>query len=58
MTLDAPYNKRRAAAYPSAEEQLDMLWHAMDQGRAAKIEPFYSAIKKVKDKYPKSTKAE
>ncbi|TDV70203.1 hypothetical protein EC915_102468 [Pseudomonas sp. LP_7_YM] len=31
-----------------------MLWHAMNEGTAAKIEPFYSSIKTVKDSYPKS----
>lgn len=43
----------RAAAYPSVEDQLDMLWHAMDQGTAPKVEPFYSRIKEVKEYYPK-----
>lgn len=30
-----------------------MLWHSMNEGSAAKIEPFYSSIKAVKDAFPK-----
>jgi hypothetical protein len=48
------YSKKRQEAYPTAEEQLDMLWHAMHTGGAVKVEPFYSSIKSVKDNYPKS----
>lgn len=50
-----PYNVRRMAAYPQIEEQLDMLWHAMDKNEIAKAEPFYSTIKNVKITYPKPT---
>ena len=48
-----PHGKRRKAEYPSVQEQLDMLWHAMDQGQFPKAEPFYSSIKRIKDRYPK-----
>ena len=34
-------------------DQLDALWHAMDTGTTPKIEPFYSQIKLIKDKFPK-----
>ena len=47
------YDKRRAAAFPSTGWQLDCLWHAMNTGTMQKVEPFYSSIKAVKDKYPK-----
>ena len=47
------YPKARAETYPSVQEQMDMLWHAMDSGETPKIEPFYSRIKAVKDAYPK-----
>lgn len=47
------YREYRGCRYPSVEEQLDMLWHAMDEGRAEKIEPWYSVIKAVKDAHPK-----
>lgn len=47
------YAENRACEYPVIGEQLDMLWHAMDDGTATKIEPFYSSIMAVKDKYPK-----
>lgn len=54
----ANYSKRRADQYPGVEEQLDMLWHAMDSGRIEKSEPFYSSIKEVKTRFPKPTRAE
>lgn len=46
--------KARASAYPAIEEQLDMLWHAMNQGTMPKAEPFYSTIQKVKQQNPKA----
>lgn len=50
--IDMNYQKARADSYPAVQEQLDMLWHAMDSGATAKIEPFYSTIKAVKQAYP------
>lgn len=50
------HKARRASEYPELEEQLDALWHAMDQGILPKIEPMYSSVKAVKDKYPKPNK--
>lgn len=47
------YDKQRAAAYPPVEAQMDMLWHAMHTGTTPKVEPFYSEIKAVKDRFPK-----
>lgn len=47
------YSKMRREAYPSYADQLDALWHAMNNGETPKLEPFYSMIKEVKDKYPK-----
>ena len=47
------YTQARRLAYPRIEEQLDMLWHAMDDDPAARIEPFYTVIKMVKDAHPK-----
>lgn len=42
----------RRAVYPSVEDQLDMLWHGMNRDPSKRIEPFYSAIKAVKDQFP------
>ena len=42
----------RRAVYPSIEDQLDMLWHAMDDDAGKRLEPFYSTIKAVKDQFP------
>jgi hypothetical protein len=48
------YKQKRAAHYPTVEDQLDMLWHAMDTGKLEKAEPFYSTLKAVKDTVPKT----
>jgi hypothetical protein len=48
-----PYEELRAKQYPSIADQLDMLWHGMNKGLMEKVEPFYSEIKAVKDKFPK-----
>lgn len=51
--VDMDYRKARLEAYPGVNEQLDMLWHAMDNDVLPKVEPFYSRLKAVKDAYPK-----
>ena len=51
--LPTTYADQRAMAYPALGEQLDMLWHAMDEGAVPVIEPWYSTVKAVKDQYPK-----
>jgi hypothetical protein len=48
-----PEQRARKKAYPSVEEQLDMLWRAMDTGEVQKALEFYNAIKKIKDAVPK-----
>jgi len=48
------YAEQRMYAYPAVTEQLDALWHAMDQGILPKIEPMYSDVKAVKLSIPKS----
>lgn len=47
------YYEQRNVNYPSLSDQFDMLWHSMDENESLRIEPFYSTIKAVKDKYPK-----
>lgn len=49
------YLEIRSRLYPSVGDQLDMLWHAMDQDVSARIEPFYSMLKSVKDTVPKTS---
>lgn len=51
--IDMDYRRARLDAYPSVNEQLDMLWHAMDRGEIAQAEPFYMRIKAIKQAYPK-----
>jgi hypothetical protein len=58
VRLQAEYNNKqyqrdRVKEYPPLAEQLDMLWHAMEQDPTKRLEPFYSSIKDIKDAYPK-----
>ena len=47
------YSDMRRASYPTVGEQLDSLWHAMNDGTLPKAEPFFSSIQSVKLQYPK-----
>jgi hypothetical protein len=42
----------RRARYPSIEDQLDMIWHAIDEGKLNKNSEFYKTIKDIKDQFP------
>jgi hypothetical protein len=50
------YVSQRKSAYPNIGDQLDMLWHSIDQNPALKSQyfDFYEAIKAVKVKHPKN----
>ena len=50
------YAEQRKNAYPEIGDQLDMLWHSIDQDAELKQKyfDFYQAIKSVKVKYPKN----
>ena len=56
ITEQAPYINQRRNAYPAIGDQLDMLWHSIDQNPKLKSEyfDFYETIKAVKVKYPKN----
>lgn len=45
--------QQRAKEYPKITDQLDMLWHAIDEGTLDKTSDFYTSLKAVKDEYPK-----
>ena len=47
------YQKFRAFSYPSVGDQLDLLWHAIDDETLDKTSDFYTKLKKVKDDNPK-----
>ena len=47
------YVPERVAAYKPIKDQLDMLWHDIDDGKLDKTGSWYTAIKAVKDKYTK-----
>lgn len=44
----------RNKEYPTIGDQLDMLWHSMDQGEIPKATQWFNEIKRIKDKYPKN----
>lgn len=48
------YQQPRKNEYPSIEEQLDKLFHDINNGTLDKKGSFYSAISTIKDKYPKA----
>ena len=53
----ATYANKRSSYYPNLGEQLDLLYHAIDAnefGADAKTSSFYTKLKAVKTKYPKS----
>jgi hypothetical protein len=59
VELQAEYDAnqyQRDRVYPSIGDQLDMLWHTIDQNPELKQKyfNFYEAIKQVKVKYPKN----
>ena len=47
------YQRDRAKDYAPLADQLDMLWHAIDQGIDLKQSDFYIGNKAVKDANPK-----
>jgi len=49
------YARERAEQYPDLKEQLDMIWHAIDNDELTKSvnNKFYTMLKKVKDDNPK-----
>ena len=53
---ESNYAQQRRNAYPAIGDQLDMLWHSIDQDPELKSKyfDFYEAIKAVKVKYPKN----
>ncbi len=58
LTHRTDYARVRARTYPKIADQLDMLWHAMDNGELPKVQEFYDAIKAVKESAPKPTLSE
>ena len=52
----APEGDHSKPSYPGIAEQLDLLWHDIDDGKLgddAKTSSFYMTIKNVKDSSPK-----
>jgi hypothetical protein len=47
------YAYDRCGEYPDGFEQLDMLWHSINNGINLKDSDWFKAIKEVKEKYPK-----
>ena len=49
------YSYDRCKEYPDGFEQLDMLWHAINNNIELKDSEWFKKIKEVKEKYPKPT---
>ncbi len=49
------YQRLREPEYPKLADQLDMLWHAIDENKLDTSSDFYQSLKAVKDKYPKDS---
>ncbi len=50
------YIAKRQIAYPNIGEQLDMLWHTINEGKSIdKTSDFYLNLKTIKDTFPKPT---
>jgi hypothetical protein len=47
------YAYDRCVHYPDGFEQLDMLWHAINNGIELKYSEWFQKIKEVKEKHPK-----
>jgi len=54
LVANNAYKISRSQEYPALSDQLDMLWHAINTNSLDKTSDFYTTIKAVKDKYPKS----
>ena len=52
--LKLQYARDRVKEYLPVSEQLDLLWHAIDQGIDLKNSEWFYHIKHVKQKFPKS----
>ena len=51
--LEKDYKYYRYNEYPNIKDQLDMIWHAIDENKLDKTCDFYTTLKAVKDKFPK-----
>lgn len=47
------YQRNRAVAYPQLAEQFDKLWHDINNGTLDETGEFFTALKSVKDQFPK-----
>jgi hypothetical protein len=52
-THEHSFSTKRIIAYEAIEEQLDKLFHDIENGTLDKTGDFYTSIKKIKDSVPK-----
>jgi len=53
--IEWTYDISRLKEFPHFAEQLDALWHDIDNGTLDKTGAFYTLLKVTKDKYPKGS---
>ena len=46
------YASKRKREYPTWQEQVDQLWHDIDDGKLDKTGSWYNAVKAIKDANP------
>ena len=52
--IETPYDAKRDMAYPRLGEQLDMLWHEINNnGTITDSGEWFNSIKSVKEQFPK-----
>ena len=49
------YAYDRCGEYPDGFEQLDMLWHSINNGVELKDSDWFKVVERIKNKYPKPT---
>lgn len=53
IEADITYSERRASAYPTIEDQLDKLYHDIENGTLSQSGEFFTALQTVKTDNPK-----
>jgi hypothetical protein len=53
--IETPYDAKRSMEYPNISEQLDMIWHELnDNGTLTDSGEWFTTIRDVKQRHPKS----
>jgi hypothetical protein len=53
LYVSLQYARDRKAEYPKVEDQLDAIWHALNDNIGLNDTEWFKTIKQIKEKYPK-----